>query len=328
MSSSTLNEIKAPIKDELKAFEPYFRQSMKTKIPLLNIVTRYILKRKGKQLRPILVFLTAKMLGNGKTNERAFVAAALIELLHTATLVHDDVVDNSAYRRGFFSVSALWKSKIAVLVGDYLLSKGLLLAVDNKEYEMLEITSQAVREMAEGELLQIEKARKLDITEEVYFDIIKKKTASLLAACTAIGAKAADADAEKVAEMKQFGEYAGLAFQIKDDLFDYETGSKTGKPKGNDIQEKKMTLPLIYALQKAEKKERKRILRILKRNANKPERINEVIEFVKEKKGIEYAQAKMFLFKKQAQSIIKKQEFTKENDSLLKILDFIVSRSM
>ncbi len=299
---------------------------MKTKVPLLDVVTRYILKRKGKQMRPMLVFLSAKMTGQGTITESAYTAAALIELLHTATLVHDDVVDNSAYRRGFFSVSALWKSKIAVLVGDYFLSKGLLLAVDNEEFDLLRITSEAVKEIAEGELLQLEKARKLDITESVYFDIIYKKTATLIAACTASGAKAAGADAETVQKMKDFGRNAGIAFQIKDDLFDYEQNNQTGKPSGNDIQEKKMTLPLIFALNNSSRAERRMVMSFIKQSKKSNAKLKEVVDFVKHKGGIDYAKARMNDYKNEAERILKSFPESAERESLLKLLNYITTR--
>jgi octaprenyl-diphosphate synthase len=234
---SALKQIKAPVADEMAQFEKYFKKSMRSKVALLDIITNYIIRRKGKQMRPLFVFLTAKLLGN--INQSTHHAAALIELMHTATLVHDDVVDESYQRRGFFSINALWKNKISVLVGDYLLSRGLLLAVHNEEFQLLKIVSDAVKEMAEGELLQMEKARSLNTDESVYFDIIRKKTATLLAACTAAGAKSAGGTDEQVELMKQFGENIGIAFQIKDDLFDYQSDNNSGKPSGNDIQEKK-----------------------------------------------------------------------------------------
>ena len=245
----TVSEIKAPIENEMQEFELKFKASMKSSVPLLDKITRYIVKRKGKQLRPMFVFLAAKVCG--EMNESTYRAASLIELLHTATLVHDDVVDDSNERRGFFSVNALWKNKIAVLVGDFLLSRGLLLSVDNKDFHLLGLVSNAVREMSEGELLQIEKARKLDIDEAVYFDIIRKKTASLIASCCACGAASVSSDEQVIEQMRAFGESVGIAFQIKDDLFDYGDGTNIGKPTGIDIKEKKMTLPLIYALNNA-----------------------------------------------------------------------------
>ena len=251
-----VEQIKLPIQNEMELFEEKFKASMLTKVPLLNRITYYIVRRKGKQMRPMFVFLVAKMVSNGQFKERTYRGASIIELIHTATLVHDDVVDDSNTRRGFFSLNALWKNKIAVLVGDYLLSKGLLLSIDNDDFDILKQISIAVREMSEGELLQIEKARQLNITEEVYFEIIRKKTATLIAACTAIGAASVDAPKDEVEKMRKFGELIGIAFQIKDDLFDY-TEEKIGKPTGMDIKEQKMTLPLIYTLNHCSKKERR-----------------------------------------------------------------------
>jgi octaprenyl-diphosphate synthase len=255
---SAIKEIRAPIETEMKRFSVYFNTIMKSKMPLLSIITNYILRRKGKQLRPMFVFLTAKL--SGKINESSFTAAALIELLHTATLVHDDVVDESLERRGIFSINALWKSKVAVLLGDYMLAKGLLLSVKNKEYEILEIVSSAVKDMSEGELLQIQKSRKLNITEDEYFEIIRKKTAALIAACCASGTKSVTAEPEAISKMKEFGEYIGIAFQIRDDMFDYEKNGLLGKPTGNDIKEKKLTLPLIHALKNTNPAQRRKIL--------------------------------------------------------------------
>jgi octaprenyl-diphosphate synthase len=246
---SDIDKIQNSIKEEMERFEPFFRSSMQTKVPLLNIIMNYILRRKGKQMRPMFVFLSAKMIKES-VGDSTYTAASLIELLHTATLIHDDVVDEAYERRGFFSINALWKSKISVLVGDYLLSKGLLLAVEKNEYELLKIVSVAVREMSEGELLQIQKSRKLNITEDIYFEIIRKKTAALIAACAACGAKSSGADDETVEKMRLFGEYVGIAFQIKDDLLDYQNNGLIGKPSGNDLKEKKLTLPIIYALEK------------------------------------------------------------------------------
>jgi len=243
---TSLKEIQAPVQVHIAAFEKNFRASMKSSVPLLNIVTRYIMKRKGKQMRPLFVMLSADVCGG--VNDSSYHAAALIELLHTATLVHDDVVDDSNFRRGFFSVNALWKNKISVLVGDYLLAKGLQIALDNEAYDLLKIVNQATQEMSEGELMQIEKARKLDITEDIYFEIIRKKTATLIASCCASGAVSANADKEVVDKMYAFGENVGIAFQIKDDLFDYSGSTNIGKPNGVDIKEKKITLPLIYML--------------------------------------------------------------------------------
>ncbi len=291
----TVDEIKAPIKNEMAEFELKFKASMKSSVPLLDKITHYIVKRKGKQLRPMFVFLSAKLVG--EMNESTYRAASLIELLHTATLVHDDVVDDSNERRGFFSVNALWKNKIAVLVGDFLLSRGLLLSVDNKDYHLLGLVSNAVREMSEGELLQIEKARKLDIDEAVYFDIIRKKTASLIASCCACGAASVTKDEKIIEQMRSFGEAVGIAFQIKDDLFDYGDGSNIGKPTGIDIKEKKMTLPLIFALNNATYLEKRRIINIVKNNNNNPKKVAEVIDFVIKSGGIQYAETKMNEYK-------------------------------
>lgn len=298
----TVDEIKAPIKNEMAEFELKFKSSMKSSVPLLDKITHYIVKRKGKQLRPMFVFLSAKMVG--EMNDSTYRAASLIELLHTATLVHDDVVDDSNERRGFFSVNALWKNKIAVLVGDFLLSRGLLLSVDNKDYHLLGLVSNAVREMSEGELLQIEKARKLDIDETVYFDIIRKKTASLIASCCACGAASVTTDEKVIEQMRAFGEAVGIAFQIKDDLFDYGDGSNIGKPTGIDIKEKKMTLPLIFALNNASYFEKRRIINIVKNNNNNPKKVSEVIDFVIKSGGIQYAESKMNEYKNVALNLL------------------------
>jgi octaprenyl-diphosphate synthase len=298
----TVNEIKAPIQKEMEAFELKFKSSMKSAVPLLDKITQYIVKRKGKQLRPMFVFLSAKVCG--EMTDSTYRAASLIELLHTASLVHDDVVDDSNVRRGFFSVNGLWKNKIAVLVGDFLLSRGLLLAVDHKEFQLLGLFSNAVREMSEGELLQIEKARKLDINEQVYFDIISKKTASLISCCCACGASSVTSDQEAVEKMKAFGEAVGIAFQIKDDLFDYGDGSAIGKPTGIDIKEKKMTLPLIYALNHASFFEKQRIISIIKNDNNNPKKVAEVIDFVIKSGGIQYAEDKMNAFKNKSLAIL------------------------
>lgn len=321
---SATNKIISPVASELKEFQIFFKKTMKSKVALLDIVTNYILKRKGKQMRPIFVFLSAKLVGN--PNESTYTAAALIELMHTATLVHDDVVDNSEIRRGFFSIKALWKTKIAVLIGDYLLSKGLLLAVDNEEFELLRIVSEAVKEMAEGELLQIEKSRKLDITEEVYFEVIYKKTATLISACTASGAKSAGADAETVEKMKLFGKYAGLVFQLKDDLFDYQKTNLTGKPTGNDLQEKKMTLPLIYALSNCDKSEKKKVLRIISKQ--KKEHFAFILEFVNRCGGITYAQQKMEEYKEKALTILNEFPDNIARQSLNELVNYISIRNM
>jgi octaprenyl-diphosphate synthase len=286
----------------MKDFEKKFRNSMQSKVPLLDKITNYIVKRKGKQMRPMFVFLTAKL--SGELNEKSYRAASLIELMHTATLVHDDVVDDSNKRRGFFSINALWKNKIAVLVGDFLLAKGLLLATQNKEFKLLELVSVAVQEMSEGELLQIEKARKLDIDEDVYFDIITKKTASLIASCCACGTASVTEDEETIEKMRAFGEAVGIAFQIKDDLFDYGFGENIGKPTGNDIKEKKMTLPLIHALNNASFLEKRRIISIVKNNNNKPKKVAQVIDFVMNSEGIKYTEDKMNEYMNKALAIL------------------------
>jgi octaprenyl-diphosphate synthase len=323
--SNIVEQIKAPVKNEMDAFELKFRGSMKSTVPLLDKITHYIVKRKGKQLRPMFVFLTAKLCG--EINESTYRAASLIELLHTATLVHDDVVDDSNLRRGFFSVNALWKNKIAVLVGDYLLSRGLLLAVDNGDFHLLQIVSNAVREMSEGELLQIEKARGLDIKEEIYFDIIKKKTASLIASCCASGAASVGADEEKIKQMLLFGEYTGIAFQIKDDLFDYVLNSNIGKPTGIDIKEKKMTLPLIFALSKASFLEKRKIINIVKNNNNNPKKVEEVITFVLNSEGIKYAEQKMHEYKDKALQILSSFPASETKSSLELLVKYSIERS-
>lgn len=320
----TVDQIKAPVAKEMEEFEVKFKTSMKSTVPLLDKITRYIVKRKGKQLRPLFVFLSAKVCG--EMNDSTYRAASLIELLHTATLVHDDVVDDSNERRGFFSVNALWKNKIAVLVGDFLLSRGLLLAVDNKDYQLLGIVSNAVREMSEGELLQIEKARKLDIEEPVYYDIIRKKTASLIASCCSCGAASVTSDEKKIEQMRDFGEAVGIAFQIKDDLFDYGNGSNIGKPTGIDIKEKKMTLPLIFALNKASFFEKRRIINIVKNNNNNPVKVAEVIDFVVKSGGIQYAEEKMNEYKDKALSILSAFSESPSKTSLAALVKYTTER--
>lgn len=319
----TLNNIKQPIADELRQFEKFFRDSMKSQVPLLDKITYYIVQRKGKQLRPIFVFLSAKIWG--EVGDKTYNAASLIELLHTATLVHDDVVDDAYKRRGFFSINALWKNKIAVLVGDYLLSRGLLLALDNEEYDLLQIVSKAVKEMSEGELLQIEKARRLDIDEEIYFEIIRQKTASLISAACAAGVSSVSDNKAAIESMRDFGETIGIAFQIKDDLFDYGDAS-IGKPRGIDIKEKKMTLPLIYALSKAEKRDKKRIISSIKNNSTDKEVVRQVIAFVKESGGLEYATDKMNYYKDRALSLLEDFPDSDSKESLSQLVDFVISR--
>ncbi|HQV99515.1 MAG: polyprenyl synthetase family protein [Bacteroidia bacterium] len=295
---SQLDEIKAPISSVMDEFENKFRASMKSQVPLLDRITHYIVKRKGKQMRPMFVFLSAGLCGG--INETTHRAATLIELLHTATLVHDDVVDDSNERRGFFSINALWKNKIAVLVGDYLLSKGLLLSVQHKDFNFLSIVSEAVRVMSEGELLQIEKARKLDINEEIYYEIIRQKTASLIASCCASGAASAGSSDEEIKKMHEFGELIGMAFQIKDDLFDYGPDGVIGKPTGIDIKESKMTLPLIYSLMQADRSTKRNIVNIIKNHNTEDKKVKEVIAFVKKSGGMEYATEKMKAYQAKA----------------------------
>jgi len=319
-----LDDIKAPIAQEMEEFEQKFRASMKTRVLLLNKIMGYIVKRKGKQMRPMFVFLSAGLCG--KINESTFRGASLIELLHTATLVHDDVVDEANYRRGFFSVNALWKNKIAVLVGDFLLSRGLILSVENKDFNLLSIVTDAVREMSEGELLQIEKSRKLDITEDVYYEIIRQKTASLIASCCSVGASSSGASDEVVGKMRQFGEKIGMAFQIKDDLFDYGE-QEIGKPVGIDIKEKKMTLPLIYALSKASWLEKRRMISIVKNESEKPKKVKEVIEFVKKSGGIEYAIDSMNKFHQDALTIIGEFPESPYRQSLIQLVQFTIDRN-
>jgi octaprenyl-diphosphate synthase len=310
---------------EMEEFEGRFRSSMRSEVALLDKITRYIVKRKGKQMRPMFVFLTAKMLGG--TNDTTYRAATLIELLHTATLVHDDVVDDSDKRRGFFSINALWKNKVAVLVGDYLLSRGLLLAVKHKDYNLLEITSNSVKEMSEGELLQMEKARKLDITEEVYFNIIRQKTASLIASCCASGAASVSADEALIENMRKFGETVGIAFQIRDDLFDYGSANDIGKPTGIDIKEKKMTLPLIYALNNCSKKEKRFIINTIKNHNTNDKRVAEVIELVKEKGGIDYTVKRMKEYQEKAVVMLETYPDNDAKKSLVDLVNFVIDRT-
>lgn len=321
---SVISEIKQPIKQEMIAFEKEFKNSLKSKVPLLDRIMHYIIKRKGKQMRPMFVFLTAKMFG--EINDKSYRAAALIELLHTATLVHDDVVDESNFRRGFFSINALWKNKIAVLVGDFLLSKGLLLSVENKDFDLLEIVSSAVKDMSEGELLQIEKARRLDIEEKVYFDIIRKKTAVLISSCCSCGASSMNQNNNIVQKMKIFGEKVGIAFQIKDDLFDYTQSSLIGKPTGIDIREQKMTLPLIFTLNNVDDKIKNKIINIIKNHNKNQKKVEEIIDLVIKNGGVDYAKKSMIMYQKQALEIL--LDFPKNNyrDSLEKLVNYVIER--
>ncbi len=296
-----INQIKLPIAAEIDAFEVKFKDSMHSDTPLLNRITHYIVKSKGKQMRPMFVFFAAKLCGG--ITESTHRGAALVELLHTATLVHDDVVDNAYERRGFFSINALWKNKIAVLVGDYLLAKGLLLSINNNDFTLLKIVSEAVQQMSEGELLQIEKVRRMDISEELYFDVIRQKTASLIASCCACGAASAGADEEIIEKMRLFGEKVGIAFQIKDDTFDFGTDD-VGKPLGIDIKEKKVTLPLIYALNKVDKSTRKKMINLVKNHQDDPKKIQEIIDFVTQNNGVQYANEKMIHYQNEAFEIL------------------------
>ena len=318
-------QIKDPIYEEMEHFEQKFSDSMSSKVALLNRITHFIVNRKGKQMRPMFVFLTAKLLGGGKVTERTYRGASVIELIHTATLVHDDVVDDSNQRRGFFSINALWKNKIAVLVGDYLLSKGLLLCIHNEDFDLLKIISVAVREMSEGELLQIEKARNLDITEEIYFEIIRQKTATLLAACCAMGAQSVSDDKEAVEQMRIFGELLGMAFQIKDDLFDYGE-TKIGKPTGIDIKEQKMTLPLIYTLNNVSSKERKWLIHSVKKYNTDKKRVKEVIQLVKDSGGLDYAQKRMETYRTEALNILMTFPKNAYRDSLELMVNYVITR--
>lgn len=321
-----VSRIKLPIEQEMELFEKKFRESMSTHVSLLNRITHYVVNRKGKQMRPMFVFLIAKMVSDdNQVIERTYRGASVIELIHTATLVHDDVVDDSNRRRGFFSINALWKNKIAVLVGDYLLSKGLLLSIDNDDFDLLKIISVAVREMSEGELLQIDKARKLDITEEVYFEIIRKKTATLIAACCAMGAKSVHASDQEVENMRRFGKLIGMAFQIKDDLFDYGNEA-IGKPTGIDIKEKKMTLPLIYALNQADPKERKWLINSVRNHNTDKKRVKEIIAYVKKVGGLEYAVKAMLDYKEQALEVLRNYPDSPYKDSLLLMVDYVIDR--
>ncbi len=319
----SLNTIKHPIEEELKVFETRFKEAMKSPVPLLDKVTHYIVRRKGKQMRPMFVFLCAKLCG--EVNDASYHAASLVELLHTATLVHDDVVDDAYERRGFFSINALWKNKIAVLVGDYLLAQGLLLALDNGEFKLLQILSRAVRAMSEGELLQLEKARRLDIKESIYYDIIEKKTASLIAAACMAGASTIIKDEKKLEQFYDFGLKIGIAFQIRDDLFDFGTDD-VGKPLGIDIKEKKMTLPLIYALENTSRSERKRIIKLIKNHNEDKEKVAEVIEFVRKSGGLEYAQKAMYDYRNSAFEILDTFENNEARESLRALVNYVTER--
>lgn len=319
-----LTRIRKPVEKEMADFEAYFSRTMRSNIPLLNIILNYILRRKGKQMRPLLVFLTAKL--NGPVTEATFVAATFIELLHTASLVHDDVVDDASERRGALSINALWNSKIAVLVGDYMLSRGMLISVEKERYDMLAIVSEAVKSMSEGELLQLQKSRKLNIREEDYFRIISSKTAALISACTACGARSVSQDNEIVRQMKEFGENIGIAFQIRDDILDYESTGLTGKISGNDIKEKKITLPLIHTLERSGTSEKKRILSIVRNKKKTRADISEVIRFVTSNGGLEYSELKMNQYRDKALAILDKYPPSDVKDSLKEFVNYTTSR--
>jgi octaprenyl-diphosphate synthase len=321
----SLKQISSPVQTELKQFDKSFASSIKSNIPLLNIITNYIIRQKGKQIRPLLIFLSAKL--NGIINDSTYTAASLAELLHTATLIHDDVVDESYERRGFLSINALWKSKIAVLFGDYLLAKGLTLSIEKKEHEILGIFTNAVNEMIEGELLQIQKSRKLNISETEYFDIIRKKTAALISACTSSAVRSVTDDLGNIEIMKEFGLKIGMAFQIKDDLFDYEKQSLIGKPRGNDIQEKKLTLPLISSLEFARKDEKQKIIKLINKKSSKRATYNEVFEFVHQYNGVEYAKKKMYTLRNEAVELLMNYPKTEIRSSMIDLVNFIVERS-
>ena len=320
---TSAKEIMQPVSDEMKEFENRFRESMKSEVPMLDKVTHYVIRRKGKQMRPLFIFLTAKMLGT--VNDKTYDAATLVELLHTATLVHDDVVDDANERRGFFSINALWKNKIAVLVGDYMLSKVLTLSIEKKNTDLLEIVARSVKEMSEGELLQIEKARKLDITEDVYFQVIKKKTASLISTCCEAGAISVNR-LDVAPQMREFGELIGIAFQLKDDIFDYGEPDEIGKPTGIDIRERKMTLPLIYALNKAPNEVRKELINIVKNHNENPQKVKRAIDLVIEHGGIDYAHEKMLEYKSQALSLLETIAPSDAKNALLGLVEYTTTR--
>ena len=321
-----LEEIKNPIKQEMKLFEKKFQESVRSEVFLLDKITRFILKTKGKQIRPMFVFLCAKLVG--EITEKTHRGASMIELIHTATLVHDDVVDESFKRRGFFSINALWKNKIAVLVGDYLLSKSVIISTENQDFDILAVISKTIREMSEGELLQLEKSRKLDITEDIYYEIIRKKTATLIAACCEVGAISNNVNVELAQKIRDFGTYTGIAFQIKDDLFDYLKKNVTGKPVGIDIKEKKLTLPLIYAMNSVKKDERKYYFNIVKNHSHETGKVNELMEFVKKSGGISYAEKVMLNYQIKALEILDEFPDNEAKKSLQLMLNYIIKRDL
>ena len=309
----------------MEIFEEKFSKLMLSKVPLLNRITHYIIKRKGKQMRPMFIFLFSKLLNSGNVNEKVYRGASVIELIHTATLIHDDVVDESKRRRGFFSINAIWKNKIAVLVGDFLLSRGMILCIENKDYDHLDIISESVKKMSEGELLQIEKSRSLDINEIVYFDIIKKKTASLISSCCKIAAASVTKQKEIIESVSKIGENIGIAFQIKDDLFDYGK-KKIGKPRGIDIKEKKLTLPLIYTLNEVDKNKRKWLIKSIKKHNKDKSRVKEIIALVKDTGGLNYAVEKMNYYHKIALDDLKKLPDNEFKESLIDMINYVIER--
>ncbi len=325
---SEVAKIRAEIETEMDLFEDKFKEAMSSQVSLLNRITFYIATRKGKQMRPMFVFLVAKLLAeNNQVNERTYRGASIIELIHTASLVHDDIVDDSSKRRGFFSINALWKNKIAVLVGDYFFSKGLLLSLDHDDFDLLKIVSVAVREMSQGELLQLEKARNLNLDEEVYYDIIRQKTATLIAACCAMGAASIKPDSKEVEVFRKFGEYAGMAFQIKDDLFDYSE-DRVGKPTGIDIRERKMTLPFLHVLEKASASQKKWLIDGIKKHNKNKKRVKEIIAFVIEQGGLDYAQIQMNQFRDKALEILKAYPETVYSIALSNLVNYVVDRKI
>ncbi|BAV94222.1 polyprenyl synthetase family protein [Ichthyobacterium seriolicida] len=318
-------KISIPIREEMRVFEKKFREVMSSKVPLLDKIMHFIIRRKGKQMRPMLVFLSAKMFG--EINEKTYRAACLVEILHTATLIHDDVIDNSNMRRGCFSINSLWKNKIAILVGDYLLSKGLVTAIDFKDYEILGFISKAVKDMSEGELLQMDKSKRFDTSEGTYYDVIKQKTASLISACCAMGASSARCNETDLEKIKLFGEYVGIAFQMKDDLFDYKKTGITGKPIGIDIKEQKMTLPLIYTLNNCEKDKRKWLSDIIKKHNKDKNKVNQAIEFIKGNGGVEYTISKMEEYRDKSLKILNQFDKNDSRDSLELMVNYVIERS-
>ena len=323
---SKVYDIRKPIELEMEVFEEKFSKLMLSNVPLLNRITHYIIKRKGKQMRPMLIFLCSKLLNSGKLNEKVYRGASVIELIHTATLIHDDVVDESNKRRGFFSINAIWKNKIAVLVGDFLLSKGMLLCIDNKDYDILDVISESVKQMSEGELLQIEKSKKLDIDEETYFEIIKKKTASLISSCCKIAAISVGSKPNQIKKIARLGLNIGIAFQIKDDLFDYGK-RRIGKPRGIDIKQKKLTLPLIHTINKVERREKKWLINSLKKSKKNKALINQIISLVKETGGLDYAIEKMNMYHKLALDELETFDDSSYKKSLKKMINYVIQRN-